>query len=155
MGQSVKTILWELAKKIGEELGYEIVEVYLTKEGTKRILRVFIDHPAGIGVEDCAAFSRQFSKMLDEKDPIPTSYLLEVSSPGLERPLTKPEDFQRFAGEGAELKLYSPYLGRRKFIGKIEGWSDLENGEVILDVDGIKINIPWSLISKAHLSYID
>ena len=155
MGQSLKTILWELAEKVGGELGYEVVEVSLAREGSKRLLRVFIDHPEGIGVEDCTDFSRRFSALLDEEDPIPTSYLLEVSSPGIERPLTKPEHFQRFNGEGVELRLYSPYLGRRKFKGRIAGWSDSEDGEVVLEMDGEQVSIPWPLIAKARLSYLD
>ena len=155
MGQSIKTILWELAERVGAELGYEIVDLDLTREGLKRILRVFIDHPEGIGVEDCTDFSQRFSALLDEEDPIPTSYLLEVSSPGIERPLTKPEHFQRFAGEGVELKLYSPYSGRRKFKGRIAGWSDAEDGAVLIEVNGEEIQIPWPLIAKARLLYID
>ncbi|HBG17662.1 MAG TPA: ribosome maturation factor RimP [Firmicutes bacterium] len=155
MSQKVKTVLWELAKKIGEELGYEVVEIVLTKEGSSRILRIFIDHPEGIGIKDCEAFSQQLSAILDEKDPISSSYLLEVSSPGIDRPLTKPEHFRRFVGQWVELKLYTPVQGRRKLKGKLGGWSDGENGRVLLEVDGEKLIIPWALISKARLSYID
>ena len=105
MGQGLKNILWKLAEEVGAELNYEVVEVALTREGAQRLLRVFIDRPEGIGVKDCEVFSKRLSAVLDEEDPIPTAYLLEVSSPGLERPLTKPEHFQRFAGQGVEIRL--------------------------------------------------
>lgn len=155
MGQGLKNILWELAETVAAELNYEVVEVALTREGAQRYLRVFIDHPEGIGVQDCELFSRRFSAVLDEKDPIPTAYLLEVSSPGLERPLTKPGHFQRFTGQGVELKLFAPVHGRRKVKGRLEGWSDQGEGQVLVEVDGETLSIPWTMIAKARLQVID
>ncbi|NLY92256.1 MAG: ribosome maturation factor RimP [Firmicutes bacterium] len=155
MGQGDKNILWELAEQIGDELNYEVVDVVLTKEGPNRILRVFIDRPEGIGLKDCELFSQRLSALLDEKDPIPTAYLLEVSSPGLERPLTKPEHFQRFTGQGVELKLFSPIEGRRKVKGRLQGWNSQDGGQVCVEVDGGTLEIPWKAIAKARLKYMD
>jgi ribosome maturation factor RimP len=155
MSKGVKNILWALAEQIGGELNYEVVEVALTKEGSQQVLRVFIDRPEGIGVEDCALFSKRLSTVLDEQDPIATAYLLEVSSPGLERPLTKAEHFQRFAGQGVELKLFAPIQGRRRLKGRLKGWSEQDGGTVLLEMDGAILNIPWKTISKARLQIID
>ena len=125
MGKSVKNILWDLVEQVGAALNYEVVDVVLTKEGPQRVLRVFIDRPEGIGVEDCEAFSQQLSTVLDEQDPISTAYLLEVSSPGLERPLTKPEHFQRFAGARVRVKLIRPGQdGRRELTGTLLSCED-------------------------------
>ncbi|HEY8391887.1 MAG TPA: ribosome maturation factor RimP [Capillibacterium sp.] len=156
MGQGDKSILWELAEQVGAELNYEVVDVVLTKEGPNRILRVFIDRPEGIGLNDCEVFSQRLSAVLDEKDPIPTAYLLEISSPGLERPLTKPEHFRRFAGQGVEIKLFAPLAGRRKIKGKLAGWKEQDGGQVLVEVeDGQVVEIPWKAIAKARLEYID
>ncbi len=155
MSQSMKSILWDLANKTGQELGYEVVEITFLREGPKRILRVFIDHPEGIGIQDCERFSKRLSNLLDEADPITSSYLLEISSPGIDRPLTKPEHFRRFTGETIQLRLYSSFQGRKNIKGRLEGWSDEEEGKVLVDVDGEKFIIPWTLISKARLYYRD
>mgnify|MGYP001237538434 FL=1 len=155
MGQGLKNILWKLAEEVGAELNYEVVEVALTREGAQRLLRVFIDHPEGIGVKDCEVFSKRLSAVLDEEDPIPTAYLLEVSSPGLERPLTKPEHFQRFAGQGVEIRLFAPVQGKRKLRGRLKGWSDQPESHVQVEVNGETLDIPWELISKARLQVID
>ncbi|HHT49421.1 MAG TPA: ribosome maturation factor RimP [Firmicutes bacterium] len=155
MSQGVKPILWKLAEQIGNELEYEVVDLELTKEGPNRILRVFIDRPTGVGVEDCQLFSQRLSTALDEEDPIPTAYLLEVSSPGLERPLTKPEHFRRFTGQGVELKLFAPVQGRRKIKGRLKGWADQNEGLVLVELDGTTLEIPWKAIAKARLKYID
>lgn len=154
MGQKIDLIK-ELADRAGEELGYEVLKVSFAKEGGNRMLKVFIDHPNGIGIRDCERFSERFGKILDEEDPIPTSYLLEVSSPGIERPLTKPEHFQRFIGHDVEIRLYSPLHGRKKFRGKLGGWSEEGEGRVLIEVDGERTAIPWPMISKARLSLED
>src|SRR5690606_8953898 len=151
MGQGLNAIRWDLAEKVGAELNDEVVEVALTREGGQRFLRVYIDHPEGIGVKDCELFSKRLSAVLDEEDPIPTAYLLEVSSPGLERPLTKPEHFQRFAGQGVEIRLFAPIQGKRKLKGRLIGWSDQPESQVMVEIDGVTLNIPWDMISKARL----
>jgi len=143
--------LYELAERVGDKLGYEVVEAKLGKEGPNKVLRVIIDHPDGIGIDDCQLFSTDFGEVLDEEDPISTSYLLEISSPGIERPLTKPEHFKRFSGQDAEIRLFSPFQGRKKFRGTLEGWSDQEEGRVLINCAGEQLAIPWASVSKAHL----
>ena len=146
-----KSLLREIVEQAGAELGYEVVDLLFAKEGSSRVLRVFIDRPGGITIKDCEVFSGHLGAILDEKDPIPGAYLLEVSSPGIDRPLTKPEHFQRFAGEPAELKLYSPWQGRKKIKGVLAGWSAEEDGAVLAEVNGEKLAIPWPMVAKARL----
>ena len=113
MAENIKivSIVQELILPLLTAAGYELVDVEYQKEGQDWILRLFIDHlnpvaDQAIGLDDCQQVSRLVTEILDEKDPIPGTYLLEVSSPGLERPLKKLDDFQRFAGRKAEIKLF-------------------------------------------------
>jgi ribosome maturation factor RimP len=110
----------ELAQPIVEGLSFELVDVEFIKEGANWYLRVYIDKPGGIAIDDCQAVSEQLSDKLDETDPIKQSYILEVSSPG-ERPLKKERDFERFKGEIVEIKLYQPLNGRKVFEGELLG----------------------------------
>lgn len=150
MGQK-KPPLREIVEQAGAELDYEVVDLRFTREGSRRVLQVFIDRPGGIGIKDCEVFSGHLSAVLDEKDPISGPYLLEVSSPGINRPLTKPEHFRRFTGEPVELKLYSPWQGRKKIKGVLTGWSTKEDGTVLLEAGGEKLAVPWTLVAKARL----
>lgn len=119
----VEDIVTEIAQPIVEALSYELVDVEFVKEGTNWCLRVFIDKPGGIGIDDCQAVSEKLSDKLDETDPIKQSYILEVSSPG-ERPLKKERDFERFKGEIVEVKLYMPLNGKKVFEGELIGLVD-------------------------------
>ncbi len=145
----------DLVEEVGKELDYEVVDVFFAREGRQRVLRVFIDRPGGINIKDCESFSERLSAVLDEEDPIPGPYLLEVSSPGINRPLTKPEHFQRFRGEPVELRLYSSFQGRKRIKGRLEGWSPEGDGAVLLEVDGEKMAVPWSMVTKARLDQED
>lgn len=151
MGQKNRSLVWQVVEEVGKDLDYEVVDAFFAREGQKRVLRIFIDRPGGINIKDCEIFSGRLSSVLDEKDPIPGSYLLEVSSPGINRPLTKPEHFQRFSGGQVEIRLYSSFQGRKKIKGRLEGWSPEGDGAVLLQVDGEKITIPWAKVSKARL----
>jgi len=111
-------------------------------------LRVYIDHPSGISVDDCQAVSHQVSGVLDVEDPIRGQYALEVSSPGLDRPLFTPEQYQRFAGEVIRVSLFAPQEGRRKFKGTLLG---AEDGRVKLEQDGSEVLLEMSNIAKARL----
>lgn len=146
--RGIVSTVTEMAEAIAESLGLEIVDVEYVKEGQGYFLRVFIDKPGGVGLDDCEALSRILSDRLDEVDPIPGSYSLEVSSPGLERPLKKPADFQRFSGQKVKVRTYAPIDGRKNWTGMLLGFSD---GEVQLDVDGEPTAIPFDSIAKAHL----
>jgi ribosome maturation factor RimP len=127
-----------------EALGYELVEL----EFPPHLLRIFIDREGGVTVDDCEKVSRQVSGVLDVEDPIPGHYTLEVSSPGLDRPLRKAADYARFAGERAKLELTLPIEGRKRFAGTLKGF---EGGEVSIEVDGVIHRLPLDGISKARL----
>ena len=131
-----------------ERLGYELSDLEVKLGGRDGVLRVFIDRPEGIGLEDCEVVSRQVSALLDVEDPLPGHYVLEVSSPGLDRRLTKPEHYQRFLGEEVKVKLRFPVEGRRNFRGALKAATD-ENIEV--EVDGVAHSLQIAMIESARL----
>lgn len=142
--------LWELVEPVAEGLGLEVVEVEYTFERGGRLLRVYIDKPGGVTIDDCSDLSREFSTILDVEDPIPERYSLEVSSPGLDRPLVKEGDFERFAGRKAKIKTREPIEGRRNFKVTIEGMGE-GSSVVVVDADGKRWAIPLAIIEKARL----
>jgi ribosome maturation factor RimP len=119
-GRKVEDIVEELAKPIADELSFELVDVEYLKEGANWYLRIFIDKPGGVTIDDCQALSERMSVILDREDPIKQSYMLEVSSPG-ERPLKKDRDFERFRGEYVEIRLYQPLNGKKVYEGELLG----------------------------------
>lgn len=129
-------------------LGYELVDIEYKGDGSRNMLRLFIDRPAGINVDDCATVSRQVSAVLDVEDPIPEQYTLEVSSPGLDRPLVKREDFERYAGETVKLRMSEAVLGRKNFKGTLVG---VDDEMVLVDVDQERFRLPMSRIERARL----
>lgn len=141
--------VWELIEPYLEAQGYELVELDFTGQGGNPVLRVFIDKPAGITLDDCAAVSQLLNPVLDEADPIAASYLLEVSSPGIDRPLRKPGDFERFAGEEVRLTTHAPLEGRSRFKGTLTGFSD---GLIGLECDGKPVQIHVENLKRANLN---
>ncbi len=129
-------------------MGYELVHVELAGGGRDTVLRVYIDAPGGIALADCEAVSRQVSALLDVEDPVPGSYQLEVSSPGLDRPLAKAGDFERFAGHRVRVKLVAAVDGRRNYTGELLGYTD---GQVSLAVDGERHSLALDDIESARL----
>lgn len=127
----------------------ELVDVEYVKEGQDWVLRVFIDKPEGIDIEDCEAVSRKLGEELDVVDPIPGSYLLEVSSPGLERPLKSDGDFVRFAGKLVAVATYAPYQGRKQWQGKLLG---LVDGKIQLETDKGILEVPKEQVASARLA---
>jgi ribosome maturation factor RimP len=125
------------------------VDLEWKRERRGWILRIFIDKPTGITVEDCAKVSSLVGKILDEEDFIHHSYTLEVSSPGIERPLTKKEHFERFAGEKAKITLKNPVEGRKNFTGLLLGVK--EGDLVVIEVEGKTWEFPLTEIKKARL----
>ena len=119
----VEDIVEELAQPVVEALSFELVDVEFIKEGANWYLRIYIDKPGGIAIDDCQAVSEGLSDKLDKTDPIKQSYILEVSSPG-ERPLKKERDYERFKGEMVEVKLYQPLNGKKVFEGELQGLVD-------------------------------
>ena len=141
--------IWTLIEPVVEGLGYEVVDIEYKPHPTNGLLRIYIDGPNGIQLEDCQAVSRQISGVLDVEDPIPGQFNLEISSPGMDRPLRKPEDFERFSGETIRIKLTVPTLeGQRNFTGKLVG---IQNDEVVLEMDGETYYLPLDTIDKARL----
>jgi ribosome maturation factor RimP len=141
----------ELAKLIEptiEQLGYELSDLELKLGGRDGLVRVFIDKPDGVDLADCEIVSRQLSAILDVEDPLPGHYTLEVSSPGLDRKLTKPEHFQRFLGQSVRVKLRFPAAGRRNFRGALRS-ADEEKIEV--EVDGESHSLQIATIESARL----
>ena len=114
----------KLLEPIVSELGFELVDVEYGKEGGTWYLRAYIDKPGGITVDDCETVSRRFSDILDEKDYIEDSYVFEVSSPGLGRPLKKEKDFARSLGEEVEIRTYRPIDRQKEFIGILKSYDE-------------------------------
>ncbi len=112
----------ELLAPVLDGCGFELVDVEFVKEGSNHYLRAYIDKPGGITIDDCERVSRQLSDMLDEKDFIQESYILEVSSPGLGRPLKKERDFARSLGEEVEIRCFRPVDGRKEFDGVLRAY---------------------------------
>lgn len=129
-------------------LGYELVGVEFLSQGRHSLLRVYIDNPAGITVDDCEKASRQVSAVLDVEDPIPGQYTLEVSSPGLDRPLFKAAHYERFVGSEVQLRLKFAVGGRRKFTGRLTG---VREGSVVIDVAGEEMIFPLGDIERGQV----
>jgi ribosome maturation factor RimP len=138
----------EAAERVAQSLGIEVVDVEW-KVGKQRFLRVYIDKPEGISHRDCEAVSNQLSVILDVEDLVPgPHYVLEVSSPGLDRKLTKPAEFQRFAGRLARISTNEPVENQKYFEGRLAGVAD---GKVQIEVKGRVIALPMEGIRKASL----
>jgi ribosome maturation factor RimP len=129
-------------------IGYELLGIELNQNGHGSILRVYIDKDNGITVDDCVLVSQQLAGLLDVEDPISGNYNLEVSSPGLDRPLFTIEQFKMFLGETVKLKLYEKHNGRKRFVGILKS-VDIEN--VVIDCDGEEYNVPFRSIERARL----
>lgn len=129
MGKIEKTVT-EMARPVIEANGLELWDVEYVMEGGQHYLRVFLDSPEGVTIDQCETISRLLDPMLDEADPIPDSYVFEVGSAGLERALKRPGDFERFMGEKVEVKLYSAVDGSKSWVGALEGY---DNGDVTVD----------------------
>ena len=149
--------LIEVVEPAVNAAGYDLVDLEFRREPHAFVLRVFIDLleaegevAGGVSVADCERASRTISAALDVADPISTRYALEVSSPGLDRPLRRERDFRKFAGRRARIKLHDPIEGRRNFVGVIH---DAADGIVTIEADGREFALPHAGIVKAHLEY--
>jgi len=146
-----------LLRPLLDDFGLELVDLEYLREGRGWALRIFIDKPGGVTLDDCAELSREFSAVLEVEDPIETSYRLEVSSPGLDRPLKRAEDFQRFAGERVEVKTFEQLdpdgrgHARKTYRGRLLGLTGEAVNILQLDKKGGEVAIPLSAIDKARL----
>jgi ribosome maturation factor RimP len=140
--------LQALIAPVVEALGYECWGVEFLSQGRHSLLRIYIDHVDGVQIDDCEKVSRQVSGVLDVEDPIPAEYTLEVSSPGMDRPLFTPRQFAAHAGEQVRIRLRSPFEGRRNFQGLLR---DVEGEDVVVLVDDHEFLLPIELIDKANI----
>jgi ribosome maturation factor RimP len=142
------TIVERFAAPILEEMGLEMVEIQFRRESGSWVLRLFIDREGGVTVDDCASLSRQVSAYLEVEDLIHHAYQLEVSSPGAERPLKRLEDYVRFVGRRARIKLKDPIDGQRVFIGLL---GPLKENTILLESDGRQMEIDLDTVARARL----
>ena len=149
MGKIEDTI-WKMAEPVVLENGLELIDVEYVKEGAEWYLRLFLDKEGedGVDLDDCELISRKLSDLLETADPITQAYRLEVSSPGIERPLKRTKDFQRFKGEKVQIKTFSDVEGKKQFIGIL---GETTEDTVMIEVEDVLIGIPRKKISKANL----
>ncbi|NLU52291.1 MAG: ribosome maturation factor RimP [Clostridiaceae bacterium] len=140
----IADIVASMAQPIVEEAGCELVDVEYVKEGGSWFLRIYIDKPGGVTLDDCENVSRPLNDLIDEKDPIPHAYYLEVSSPGLERPLKKPRDFEKAVGSLVEIKLYKAADGKKSFVGRLDSF----------DGDTVSLKTENDEICRFHIEQI-
>ncbi len=152
MQGAVASKIEEIAKRVADSEGLELVEVEVKGGGAHRLVRISIDKPEGVTHGDCELVSQQVGTILDVEDVVPGGrYTLEVSSPGVERKLLKPQDYQRFQGKKARITLREPVEGRRHWEGTLAG---LEEGMIHLDVEhGKALSFPFAAVEKANLKF--
>lgn len=147
--QSIEQRIREIAEQVAEANNLELVHSEVVGAIKNRTVRIFIDKPDGVSHEDCAMMSNRVGEIIEEEDFIPTAYILEVSSPGLERGLYKLEDFKKFAGKAARFKTYQAINGQKNFSGRIIG---VEDEEIVFeDKTSGEVKISFSAIAKANL----
>jgi len=152
MQEAVASKIEEIARRVAEPEGMEVVEVTVKGGGGSRLVRISIDKPAGVTHADCELVSKQVGAILDVEDVVPGGrYTLEVSSPGVERKLRSPQDFTRFQGQKAKITLREPVGGRSHWEGTLAGF---ENGQVALETaPGTSMHFPLEQIHKANLKF--
>ncbi|WP_412161632.1 ribosome maturation factor RimP [Aneurinibacillus migulanus] len=151
MSQHVIAVTEEMVAPILEEENLELVEIEYKKEGSNWFLRVYIDKEGGVDIEDCGRVSEKLSKKLDEIDPIPGAYFLEVSSPGAERPLKKEQDFERAVGKHVHVTTYEPINGSKVFEGELVSYDGKQ-----LEIKEAKASalIPRDKVASARLAIV-
>ena len=152
MRDTIASKIEEIARRVAEPEGLEVVEVEVKGGGAHRFVRISIDKPEGVTHGDCEQVSLQVGTILDVEDVVPGGrYTLEVSSPGVERKLLQPKDYQRFQGKKAKITLRDPLEGRRNWDGTLAGF---ENGEIALETQpGKTIRFPFDQVQKANLKF--
>lgn len=147
----IKPVIEEMVKPFLDENGFELVDIEYVKEGSNWFLRIFADKEGGIDIDDCGRISEYLSAKLDEADPIPDAYFLEVSSPGAERPLKKPEDVAKAVGKHVYMTTYEAIDGSKEFEGKLLSF----DGEtVIVEAGKKKHALPYAKIASARLAIV-
>ena len=151
-GKNIAATVREIIAPTADEMGYYLWDVEFVKEGADKHLRITIDNEEGINIEDCEKFHRAIDPILDEVDPISESYILEVSSPGIERELKYPEHIDACEGWDVEVKLYAPRDGAKMFRGELVGYDDDEN--IVVLIGGEQVSFKPDEIAKIS-TYFD
>lgn len=150
MGKSIIEQVEEVIAPVISDQELELVDIEYVKEGAQWYLRIFIDKEGGVDIDDCTNVSHAVSEALDKKDPVFQAYVLEVSSPGLERPLKKDEDFERFKGKLVRVQTKETYKGYQEFTGYLVG---IINDEIVLEYEKASIAIPRPIVDKSNLAF--
>jgi ribosome maturation factor RimP len=140
--------LRDIARRAADPLGIDVAWVELKRQGSSWLFRVFIDHESGVGLEECEQVNVRLGVLLDVEDPIDSSYTLEVSTPGLDRPLWSKSDYQRFTGRLARIKTRERFEGKSRFHGRLAG---VEGDAVVLEQEGQRWSIPFPVIESGRL----
>lgn len=138
----------EVVSPVLDNLGYELVERELLHDAGRLVLRLYIDHGNGVTIDDCERASRSIEDLLEVEEVVPAAYCLEVSSPGLNRPLRKKQDFERFKGNKIKLKTSEPIDGRGNFKGLLQG---VDGDDILILIDGVQFRVPISLLLRARI----
>ena len=144
----ITDVVWQFSEPIVKAHGCSLWDVEYVREGGAWFLRLYIDKPGGVNIDDCEAISRAVDPILDEKDPIPDSYSFEVCSAGLERALKRPRDFEQFMGSRVCVRLYKPVDGAKEFIGTLTGYAD---GAVSIESAGKTYTFEKSELAQVRL----
>ena len=150
MRSAISSRIEEIAERVAASEGIEVVEVEVKGGGKNQFVRISIDKPEGVSHADCELISQQVGTILDVEDVVPGHYTLEVSSPGLERKLLKPRDYERFQGKKAKVTLRAPVENQRHWEGTLAGFAD---GVVSLEAAGREIRFPLEQVEKANLKF--
>ncbi len=146
----IENMIWEVAKPIAENAGCSLYDVEFVKEGTNWFLRVTIDKMGGVSTDDCESVSRPLSDWLDEKDPITQSYYLEVSSPGIDRKLTRPEHYADNLGKSVTVRLFAAVDGQRQLEGILK---EYQNGTIVLETKQSTITLEKAKVVDVRLAW--
>jgi len=142
------THLWELFEPVVNGMGYDLIEIEHFPNPKHGVLRLYIDKEEGITIDDCSDVSRQISALIDVEDPVRGQFNLEVSSPGMDRPLRRVKDFQRFTGSKVKLKTVMPLDGQRNFSGRL---LEADEESLTIETDTEEITLPMSALEKARI----
>jgi len=140
----------ELVEPVLVGMGFELIDVLFLSAGGRWVLRLYIDKDGGVTIDDCAKVSGEIGDLIDVKEMIRHEYTLEVSSPGLNRPLTREKDLIGAVGRKVKVKTSVPINGRRNFIGQLKAFT---GGKLLLFVDNQEVVVPWAEVKKANLEY--
>ncbi|MGQ8871803.1 ribosome maturation factor RimP [Paenibacillus amylolyticus] len=148
---NIKSTVEEMIQPYLNEQGFELVDIEYVKEGSNWFLRVYVDKEGGIDIDDCVLISEKLSVKLDENDPIPSVYFLEVSSPGAERPLKKAEDVAKAVGKNVFITTYEPVNGMKEFEGKLLSF---DNEELVIEAGKKQHTVSYEKVASARLAIL-